>query len=89
LFTGRKGKAYVFYVSKKSISLNHALLLLVDIPSNLPGIVADSSGIDKGLVKLLIHVSYLFQEEHVVLIQLIIIGFNHLVMVLEQFVLLF
>ena len=30
-----KGKAFVFYVSKKIISLNHALLILVDIPSNL------------------------------------------------------
>jgi len=89
LFTGKKGKAFVFYVFKKSISHSHALLLLVDIPSNFPGIVANSSGIDKGLVNFLIHVSYLFQEEHVVPIQLIIIGSKHLVMVLEQFVLLF
>jgi hypothetical protein len=59
---------------------------LVDIPSNLLGIVADSSGIDKGLVNMLIHVSHLLQEEHVVLIQLIVVGVNHLVVALEQFI---
>jgi hypothetical protein len=61
----------------------------MDIPSNLLGIIADSLGIDRGSVNLLIHISYLFQEEHVVHIQLIVIGVNHLVMVLEQFVLFF
>jgi hypothetical protein len=49
--------------------------------------VADSSGIDKGLVNMINHVSHLLQEDYVVLIQLIVVGVNHLVVALEQFVL--
>jgi hypothetical protein len=54
-----KSKAFVFYVPKKNISLSHALLISMDISSNLPGIVVDSSGIDGALVNLLIPVSHL------------------------------
>jgi hypothetical protein len=61
-----KGKAFIFYVFKKNISLSHTLLISVDIISNLLGIMADSLGIDKGSVNLFIHFSYLLQEEHVV-----------------------
>jgi hypothetical protein len=57
-----KGKAFVFSIPKKSISLSHALLILMDIPSNLLGIMVDSSGIEKGSVNLLIHVYHLLQE---------------------------
>jgi len=55
----KKGKTFVFYVPNKNISLSHALLISMDIPSNLSGIVADSSGINRGSVNLLIHVSHL------------------------------
>jgi malate synthase len=58
----KKGKAFVFYVPKKSISLSHALLILIDIFSNVLGIVADSLGMDRGSVNLIIHVSHLLQE---------------------------
>jgi hypothetical protein len=44
---------------------------------------------DKGSANLLIHVSHIFQEEHVVPIQLIVVGVNHLVVMLKQFVLFF
>jgi hypothetical protein len=54
-----KIKAFVFYLPKKNISLSHALLISMDISSNLPGIVVDSSGIDGALVNLLIPVSHL------------------------------
>jgi hypothetical protein len=84
-----KGKAFVFYIPKKSISLNDVLLISVDIPSNLLGIVADSSGIDKCPVNLPIHVSHLFLKKHVVPIQFIVVCVNHLVVVLEKFVLFF
>jgi amino acid permease len=84
-----KGKVFVFYVPKKGISLSHALLISMDIFSNLPGIIADSSSIDRGLINLLIHVSHILREEYVVPIQLIIIGVNYLVVALEQFVLFF
>jgi hypothetical protein len=77
-----KGKTFIFYVPKKNIDLNHALLISMDIPSNLLGIVTDSSGINRGSVNLLIHVSYLLQEYHVVPIQLIVVGVNHLVVYL-------
>jgi hypothetical protein len=63
-----KGKAFIFYVLKKSISLNHALLTSMDIPFNLSGIVADFLGINKDPFNLLIHVSHLLEEELVVLI---------------------
>jgi hypothetical protein len=84
-----KGKAFIFYNPKKSISPNHTLLISMDIPSNLLDIVVDSSGIDKGLINLLIHVSHLLQEKHVVPIQLIVVGVNYLIVVLEQSVLFF
>jgi len=69
--------------------ISHALLISMDILSNLSGIVADSSGINRGSVNLLIHVSHLLQEEHIISIQLIFVGVNHLVVVLEQSVLFF
>jgi hypothetical protein len=55
-----KGKYFIFYIPKKRISLSHALLKSVDIPSNFLGIMVDSPGIDRGSVNLLIHVSHLF-----------------------------
>jgi len=58
----KKGKAFVFYIPKKSISLSHALLILIDIFSNVLGIVVDSLGMDRGSVNLIIHVSHLLQE---------------------------
>jgi len=82
-------KTFVFYVPNKSISLSHALLISMDIPSNLSSIVADSSGINRGSVNLLIHVSHLFQEEHIISIQLIFVSVNLLVVVLEQSALFF
>jgi hypothetical protein len=84
-----KGKVFVFYVPKKGISLSHALLISMDIFSNLLGIIADSSSIDRGLINLLIHVSHILREEYVVPIQLIIVGVNYLVVALEQSVLFF
>ena len=84
-----KGKVFVFYVPKKGISLSHVLLISMDIFSNLLGIIADSSSIDRGLINLLIHVSHILREEYVVPIQLIIVGVNYLVVALEQFVLFF
>jgi len=81
--------ALLFYIPKKSISLNNVLLISMDIPSNLLGIVADSSSIDKYSVNLPIHVSHLFLKEHVVPIQFIVVCGNHLVVVLEKFVILF
>jgi hypothetical protein len=45
-----KGKDFILYVAKKRISLSHALLKSVDIPSNILGIMVDSPGIDRGSV---------------------------------------
>jgi hypothetical protein len=57
-----KGKTFVFYVPKKIIGLSRALLISMDIPSNLPGIVVDFLGTDRGSITLFIHVSFLVQE---------------------------
>jgi hypothetical protein len=79
----KKGKAFIIHIPKKNISLNHALLISVDILSNLLDIMANYLGINKGLINMFIYVSHLLQEEHVVPIQLIIVGVNHLVVTLK------
>jgi len=57
-----KGKAFVLYVPKKSISFSHILLISIDFPSNMLAIFADSSGIDKDSINPLIYISHILQK---------------------------
>ena len=68
----KRGNTFVFYVPKKSISLNHAWFLL-----------AQTKARPICLFMFLIF----FKRNNT--IQLIVVGVNHLVMVLKQFVLFF
>jgi hypothetical protein len=61
----------------------------VKISLNLSSIKANSFSVDKSSVNLLIHVTYIFWEQHVAPIQLIVIGINHLIVVLQLPILLF
>jgi hypothetical protein len=68
----KRGNTFVFYVPKKSISLNHTWFFLAQTKARL--------------ICLFMFLIF-FKRNNT--IQLIVVGVNHLVMVLKQFVLFF